>query len=180
MPASLPPCLANGGQPIRSERQQSDGLAPGQRQANARPATEATDMVGVDMDQCTGGAFRAARRLRLSAAMRSCSVRLCVLRGRLVRLQQGQFGIRCQILSVRFRTDGPSTIPRKPCPSRPRPPGNAFARPLAPKVVRSGSRSQAAASPSLSPSRSPDPATPSARGRAHRHLPPLHAETKLP
>ena len=58
--------------------------------------------------------FRAARRLRLSAAMRSCSVRLCVLRGRLVRLQQGQFGIRCQILSVRFCTDGPSTIPRKP------------------------------------------------------------------
>jgi hypothetical protein len=67
MPASLPRRLANGVQPIRSERQQSDGLAPGQRQANARPATEAADMQGAYMDQCTGGAFRAARRLRLSA-----------------------------------------------------------------------------------------------------------------
>jgi len=60
--------------PIGAERQQSDGLAPGQSQADARPAPEATDMVGVQMDQCTDGAFRAGRRQRLLTAIRSRSV----------------------------------------------------------------------------------------------------------
>jgi hypothetical protein len=70
-------------------------------------------------------------------------------------------------LSVRFRTDGPSAFRA------------SLVKSPVPKVARFGSRSQAAASPTRSSSRSPDPATPSARGQARRHLPQRRAGTRL-
>jgi hypothetical protein len=93
MSRNLPQRLANGARSIVAKRRGNDGLSPGQRQVNARPAPEATDMAGgIHMHQCTGGACRAARRQHLSVEVCSWFVRLCVPQGRLVSLRWRQFG----------------------------------------------------------------------------------------
>jgi len=60
--------------PIDTERSRATAWRQGKSQAIARQAPEVTDVVGVQMDQCTDGAFRAGRRQRLFAAVRSRSV----------------------------------------------------------------------------------------------------------
>ncbi len=180
MPASLPPCLANGGSQSGASASRATGWRQGnvrrtpdqrQRQRTCRGPTW-TNAPVVLFTRHVGGVFR-RKCVRVLSAYAYC---VAVWLG----CNRGSSESDAKSLACVFARMGLRQFPRKPCPSRPRPPGNAFARPLAPKVVRSGSRSQAAASPSLSPSRSPDPATPSARGPARRRLPPLRAGTRLP